>query len=198
MKRAFLSLLLLCFLIVLLLPSAASAQSIPNWAPNTAYAIGELVMYNGVEYECIQAHTSEVGWEPPNVPALWQPVSGAGGGSSCASAPSTPTGLSSSGTTSSGTTVSWTAVTPPANCSISSYAVLENGSSIGTTSGTSLSVSGLAASTTYKFTVEATDSDGTSGQSSSLSVTTSGAAAGEGVGDARPHGVPLRSMQPLG
>jgi chitinase len=108
MKRAFLSLLLLCFLIVLLLPSAASAQSIPNWAPNTAYAVGALVMYNGVEYECIQAHTSEVGWEPPNVPALWQPVSGGGGGSSCASAPSTPTGLSSSGTTSSGTTVSWT------------------------------------------------------------------------------------------
>ncbi|WP_349290090.1 carbohydrate-binding protein [Thermoanaerobacterium thermosaccharolyticum] len=23
-------------------------------------------------YKCIQAHTSLVGWEPPNVPALWQ------------------------------------------------------------------------------------------------------------------------------
>jgi len=33
-------------------------------------------MFNGVEYKCIQAHTSQVGWEPPNVPALWQPVSG--------------------------------------------------------------------------------------------------------------------------
>ena len=192
MKRAFLSLLLLCFLIVLLLPSAASAQSIPNWAPNTAYAVDALVMYNGVEYECIQAHTSEVGWEPPNVPALWQPVSGGGGGSSCASAPSTPTGLSSSGTTSSGTTVSWTAVTPPANCSISSYAVLENGSTIGTTSGTSLSVSGLAASTTYKFTVEATDSDGTSGQSSSLSVTTSASGGGGGSGGCAPAWSPTQ------
>src|SRR5260370_26196743 len=32
-------------------------------------------MFNGVEYKCIQAHTSLVGWEPPNVPALWQRVS---------------------------------------------------------------------------------------------------------------------------
>ena len=31
---------------------------------------------SNVEYKCIQAHTSQVGWEPPNVPALWQPVSG--------------------------------------------------------------------------------------------------------------------------
>jgi chitinase len=57
-------------------PLAASAQSVPNWAPNTAYAIGALVMFNGQEFKCIQAHTSQVGWEPPNVPALWQLVSG--------------------------------------------------------------------------------------------------------------------------
>ena len=61
-------------LLVLLLPLTASA--VANWAPNTAYSIGSLVMFNGVEYKCIQAHTSEIGWEPPNVPALWQPVSG--------------------------------------------------------------------------------------------------------------------------
>lgn len=60
----------------LALSVVAFAQTIPNWAPNTAYAVGALVMYQGVEYKCIQAHTSEVGWEPPNVPALWQPVSG--------------------------------------------------------------------------------------------------------------------------
>ncbi|HEY6308280.1 MAG TPA: carbohydrate-binding protein [Candidatus Angelobacter sp.] len=63
-------------MLCLLLSLAAFAQTIPNWAPNTAYSVGSLVMYQGVEYKCIQAHTSEVGWEPPNVPALWQPVSG--------------------------------------------------------------------------------------------------------------------------
>lgn len=51
------------------------AQAVPSWQPNTAYAVGALVTFNGQEFKCIQAHTSEVGWEPPNVPALWQPVS---------------------------------------------------------------------------------------------------------------------------
>ncbi len=91
---------------------------------------------------------------------------------SCTAVPSAPTGLAASGTTSSGTSLSWTAVTPPANCTISSYTVLQNGTSIGTASGTSFAVSGLSASTTYSFTVEATDSHGTSSASSALGVTT--------------------------
>src|SRR5215469_3008953 len=55
---------------------AGSAQSVPNWAPNVAYSVGSLVMYQGVEYKCIQAHTSQSDWTPPATPALWQPVSG--------------------------------------------------------------------------------------------------------------------------
>src|SRR5205085_12532635 len=47
-----------------------------NSAPSTAYSIGALVMLKDQEFKCIQAHTSQVGWEPPNVPALWQLVSG--------------------------------------------------------------------------------------------------------------------------
>jgi chitinase len=71
------SLVVLGICVLLCLASLPTlAQSIPNWQPNTAYAVGALVMFNGVEYKCIQAHTSQVGWEPPNVPALWQPVSG--------------------------------------------------------------------------------------------------------------------------
>ena len=46
-----------------------------TWAPNTYYAVGATVTYGGHTYRCIQAHTSLVGWEPPNVPALWQLVS---------------------------------------------------------------------------------------------------------------------------
>lgn len=41
------------------------------WAPATPYAVDERVTYNGTTYRCLQAHTSQVGWEPPNVPALW-------------------------------------------------------------------------------------------------------------------------------
>lgn len=42
------------------------------WQANTAYTVGQLVTYNGGTYKCLQAHTSLTGWEPANVPALWQ------------------------------------------------------------------------------------------------------------------------------
>ena len=45
-----------------------------TWAPNTAYATGATVTYGGTTYRCLQGHTSQAGWEPPNVPALWQRV----------------------------------------------------------------------------------------------------------------------------
>jgi len=100
-------------------------------------------------------------------------LSGTGGsGGSCTTTPSAPAGLAASGTTSSGTNLSWTADTPPANCTISSYTVLQNGASIGTATGTSFAVSGLAASTAYSFTVKATDANGTSAASSAVNVTT--------------------------
>lgn len=41
------------------------------WQPDTDYAAGEEVTYDGIAYTCVQAHTSQAGWEPPNVPALW-------------------------------------------------------------------------------------------------------------------------------
>ena len=55
---------------------AATATPTPGgiaaWAPNTAYSVNQLCTYGGSTYKCLQAHTSQVGWEPPNVPALWQ------------------------------------------------------------------------------------------------------------------------------
>jgi len=48
------------------------APAIPAWAAGVAYSAGQQVTYNGHTYKCLQAHTSQVGWEPPNVPALWQ------------------------------------------------------------------------------------------------------------------------------
>lgn len=45
-----------------------------EWAVDTAYAVDDVVTYNSVTYVCLQAHTSQVGWEPPNVPALWTAV----------------------------------------------------------------------------------------------------------------------------
>ena len=45
------------------------------WQAGVDYALGDSVFYpdeNGTEYACITAHTSQIGWEPPSVPALWQ------------------------------------------------------------------------------------------------------------------------------
>ncbi|MFC3449059.1 chitinase C-terminal domain-containing protein [Amycolatopsis speibonae] len=50
-----------------------TTTSVPSdaWKPNTDYATGARVTYNGSAYVCRQGHRSLPGWEPPNVPALW-------------------------------------------------------------------------------------------------------------------------------
>lgn len=52
--------------------SGGGGTTAPAWAPNVAYHVGDEVSYNGSTYVCLQSHTSLTGWEPPNVPALWQ------------------------------------------------------------------------------------------------------------------------------
>jgi chitodextrinase len=41
------------------------------WSAGTAYAAGALVTFNGVLWQALLGHTSQVGWEPPNAPSLW-------------------------------------------------------------------------------------------------------------------------------
>lgn len=41
------------------------------WTFPVAYKIGDRVTYQGSTYECRQAHTSQAGWTPVAVPALW-------------------------------------------------------------------------------------------------------------------------------
>lgn len=47
----------------------------PTWEAGVDYAVQERIRYDGTLYRCEQAHTSQTGWEPPNVPALWTAVS---------------------------------------------------------------------------------------------------------------------------
>lgn len=46
-------------------------QAFPEWAADISYAVGKRVRYDDKLYRCVQAHTSQEGWEPPNVPSLW-------------------------------------------------------------------------------------------------------------------------------
>ena len=41
---------------------------------SVAYKVGDKVTYSGKTYTCRQAHTSQAGWTPTAVPALWEVV----------------------------------------------------------------------------------------------------------------------------
>ena len=46
----------------------------PEWADNAEYTIGYKVQRNGKLWRCIQAHTSQAGWEPENAASLWTEI----------------------------------------------------------------------------------------------------------------------------
>ena len=46
----------------------------PEWSEGTDYTVGYKVQYGGRLWRCIQAHTSQAGWEPENTPALWTEI----------------------------------------------------------------------------------------------------------------------------
>ena len=46
----------------------------PAWASDTAYPAGYKVQHGGKLWSCLQAHTSQTGWEPENAPALWTEI----------------------------------------------------------------------------------------------------------------------------
>ncbi|MFG2818692.1 carbohydrate-binding protein [Kitasatospora sp. NPDC048365] len=50
----------------------ATATSAAAWVAGRSYAVGDRAAYGGLVYRCLQAHTSQAGWEPPSTPALWQ------------------------------------------------------------------------------------------------------------------------------
>jgi len=104
-------------------------------------------------------------------------AAGSGGGTGT-SAPAAPTDLAVVGSTSSSVSLSWTA---PSG-TVTGYHVAENGSQVATVAGTSDTVTGLAASTGYTFTVSAYNSGGQSAGSNSVSATTSASSSGGGGG----------------
>lgn len=51
-----------------------SAPQTPAWTAGVLYHVNDEVTYGGSLYRCRQQHTAQVGWEPPNVLALWLPI----------------------------------------------------------------------------------------------------------------------------
>lgn len=46
----------------------------PEWTSGQSYAAGYKVQYGGKLWRCLQAHTSQDGWEPENVASLWTEI----------------------------------------------------------------------------------------------------------------------------
>ncbi|WP_433184119.1 cellulose binding domain-containing protein [Actinoallomurus sp. CA-150999] len=122
-----------------------------------------------------------------------------GGGGSDTQPPSTPTGLTVTGHTSSSVSLSWTASTD--NVGVTGYEVYQGSSLATTVSGTSATVTGLSASTSYSFKVRAKDAAGNaSAFSASVSTTTDtgGGTTPSGGLRAAPYFMPLdNDPQPI-
>ena len=104
---------------------------------------------------------------PEYVNLIWNNCSGGD-----TQAPTIPTNLSASNTTETSTDLSWTASTD--NVGVAGYNIYQGGVNIFSVAGTSTTVNGLTASTTYSFYVTAYDAAGNeSVGSTSVSVTTS-------------------------
>ena len=46
----------------------------PVWAEGVYYPVDYRAQDQDELYKCVQAHTSQAGWEPHNVPALWTKI----------------------------------------------------------------------------------------------------------------------------
>ena len=47
-------------------------EPVEEWQPGMAVGVGQLLTHNGSTWRVRQAHTTQAGWEPPSVPALFE------------------------------------------------------------------------------------------------------------------------------
>ncbi|MBQ8299902.1 MAG: hypothetical protein IJX99_08660 [Clostridia bacterium] len=47
-----------------------------EWTEKSSFNINEIRQRNGKLYKCLQAHTSQIGWEPENASSLWKLLKG--------------------------------------------------------------------------------------------------------------------------
>lgn len=109
------------------------------------------------------------------------------------SAPTVPTGLTATGFSSSQINLSWTASTD--NVAVTGYNVYRGGTKVGTSATANYSDTGLTASTTYSYYVNAYDAAGnTSATSSPASATTLPATTGGGTSTSTDNNAPTVSI----
>ncbi len=138
----------------------STSFSIPAAALNGTTRMRVSLKYNGIPTACETFSYGEVEEYTVNI-----------SGTADVQAPTAPSALSASNITQTSIDLSWSASSD--NVGVSSYEVFKDGSSVGTSSTSNFSFTGLTAATAYSFYVKANDAAGnTSTASNTINATT--------------------------
>ncbi len=152
--------------------SSPSTGNVAAWSASAVYTAGMDASENGIIYT---ANWWTQGADPVSnsgATGTGEPWTAIGKVNTAPTAPDAPSGLAATAISSSTVYLSWNAATVSGSGTVSNYVIFENGQQIATTANTYYDVSSLAASTTYKFSVEAVDATGASPQSTTVPATT--------------------------
>ena len=122
-------------------------------ATTTSASFADTTVVPGVQYTYTVSALDAAG----NTSAQSSPVSAETSSASDITPPSVPANLKCSNVTSTTLTLTWSASTD--NVAVAGYRIFRNGTQVGTTGTTSYADSGLVASTSYTYTVDAYDGD---------------------------------------
>src|ERR1043165_1360586 len=173
-RRWSLPVLVACAVVCGFVAPAQAQTCAPAWSATQVYTAGNQASLTGVNY---QANWWTLNENPathnggPGSGQPWTNIGACSGGGACTTIPSVPGGVAASNLPSNSVTLSWSASTAGPSCTVQ-YRVFQNGTEVTSVTGTSVTLSNLAASTTYRFSVASIDQAGTSAQSGPISVTT--------------------------
>lgn len=168
--------------------TGTGTSDVSTWTPGTGGGWNQLstTFKTGASTTSVQVYTH--GWY--GQPAYFADdlsvfgPDGGGGGDPAPTIPAAPGGLAVGSVTSSSVGLSWGAVS-----NATGYNVYRDGTKVQSVSGSSATVTGLSASTSYQFQVSATNAAGESAKSAAVTGTTSGGGGNPGGGTVPKHAV---------
>ncbi|MFD7879175.1 chitinase [Streptomyces sp. NPDC059766] len=166
--------------------TGTGTTDVSTWTPNTSWTQLSTTFTTGASTTSVTVWTH--GWY--GQPAYYADdfsvygPDGGGGGDPAPTVPAAPGGLAVSGTTSSSVSLAWNTVS-----GATGYNVYRDGTKVTAVTGTSATVAGLTASTSYSFQVTATNSAGESAKSAAVTGTTAATGGGGGGGTVPKHAV---------